>query len=113
MAEKVTYWKAQDGSLHATEEEAVEQEISLIGEEAFYKQMLDKVNNAYGESRSFRYYEIPERITHRFIDDGYVAQLYSTRSNADSNEHYDIVIYKRGIQPTDRRDWVIKPKAKV
>ena len=111
MAEKVTLWKAQDGSLHLTEEVAVEHEISVMGEDVFYDMIVDRINNAYGERKSFRYREIPQRITYRLIEDGYVAVLNPLVSNADLPEQYNIDVYKRGIQPKSMRNMIIKAKS--
>ena len=107
MAVKVTYWKAIDDSLHPTEKEAVAKDLEILGEDVYYEQTLKKINDSYGESKSFRYNEIPQTIAYRLMYAGYVGQLYTSVSNAEFDEQYDIIFYKRGIQPTKQLSMVI------
>ena len=108
MAVKVNYWKAIDDSLHPTEKEAVAKDLEIIGEDAFYEKTLKLINDAYGESKSFRYNEIPETIAYRLMYAGYVGQLYTSVSNAEFDEQYDIIFYKKGIEPTKQLCMVIQ-----
>lgn len=111
MATKVTYWKSIDDSLHLTQEEAVKQDISIIGEDAFYELILNRINESYGESKSFDYYEIPKNIVHRLIKNDYISVLWPNVSNADLPEQFSIIIHKKGIEPTEamgRRRIIIK-----
>ena len=108
MVVEVKYWKAIDDSLHPTEKEAVAKDLEVLGEDEFYQRTLNKINNAYGESKSFRYNQIPETIAYRIMYAGYVGQLYTSVSNAEFDEQYDIIFYKRGIQPTNQLSMVIQ-----
>lgn len=110
MANKVIYWKSVDDSLHPTEKEAVANDLLIIGEDKFYEQILKKINDAYGESKKFSYYEIPDKIIYRLINDDYIGMCSPLVSNPDLPYHYEIIIFKRGIKPTYRLDYIIDIK---
>jgi len=110
MAVKVTYWKSIDDSLHPTEKEAVYKDLEILGEDAYYEQTINRVNNTNGKSKSFDYYEIPDKIIYKLIDNGYVTQLIPLVSNPDMSYHYRIEVYKKGIQPKNLLNYIIQPK---
>jgi hypothetical protein len=108
MAKEVTYWEAKDGSLHKTEIEAVEADIIHFGgDDVFYEMIVDKLDDCEN-SIEFRYDAIPPRIAYRLMYSGYIGQLYTSVSNADSSDQYDIIFYKLGVEPTRQLNMVIQ-----
>jgi len=108
MAEQVNFWKSEDGSLHKTEAEAVEADIAHLGGDGeFYNLIVEKLEKC-NESISFRHDAIPPRIAYRLMYSGYIGQLYTWHSNADSADQYQIIFYKKGVKPTTQLNMVIQ-----
>ncbi len=108
MAKEVKHWEAQDGSLHKYEIEATEADIKYVGgDDAFYDLVVEKLDSSDG-SIEFRHDGIPPRIAYRLMYSGYVGQLYTHVSNADSSDQYSIIFYKKGVQPTKQLQMVIQ-----
>ena len=107
MAKRVIFWESIDGSLHNTEEEAVDKDLDFIGEELYYENTLKKINDSYGECCSFTFHSIPETIVYRLIREGYTSLCFPMESNADSPEQYHIIVYKKGVEPKHNRRYII------
>jgi len=76
-------------------------------EAVFYEMIVDKLDDCEN-SIEFRYDAIPPRIAYRLMYSGYIGQLYTSVSNADSSDQYDIIFYKLGVEPTRQLNMVIQ-----
>lgn len=112
MAEQVTYWEAEDGSLHKKEIDATEADvIHYGGDESYYDMIVKRLENSDG-SIIFRHDGIPSRIAYRLMYSGYIGQLHTPYSNADSPHQYTMIFYKKGVQPTRQLNMVIQHEKK-
>lgn len=108
MAKQVKLWESEDGSLHKYELEATEADVKHYGgDDAFYDLIVDRLDSCE-RSISFRHDAIPTRIAYRLMYSGYIGQLSTNVSNADSSDQYSIVFYKKGEEPTHQLNMVIK-----